>query len=56
MKKGDLDFVQYGDITVTKWKERGKNPVNLLSNMHNGSEKVNILRTNTKGVRESVPR
>lgn len=55
MKKGDLDFVQCGDITVTKWKDRGKNPVNLLSNMHNGSEKVNVLRTNTKGVRESVP-
>lgn len=55
MKKGDFDFVQCGDITVTKWKDRGKNPVNLVSNMHNGSEKVNVLRTNTKGVRESVP-
>jgi hypothetical protein len=51
MKKGYLDFAQSGDKSVTKWKDRGKNPVNLLSNMHNGSEKVNVLRTNALGVR-----
>ena len=54
MTKGELDFVQCGDITVTKWKDRGKNPVNLLSNMYNGSEKVSVLHTNTKGVCELV--
>lgn len=52
MKKGDIDFVQSGDITVTKWRDRGKNPVCLVSNMHDGFEKVNVLRTNSKGERE----
>lgn len=55
MKKGDIDFVQYENISITKWKDRGKNPVNMISNMHDGSEKVNVLRTNSEGVKISVP-
>lgn len=55
MKKGDIDFVQSGDITVTKQRDRGKNPVSLVSNMHDGSERVNVLRTNSKGEQVSVP-
>ncbi|XP_015379091.1 PREDICTED: uncharacterized protein LOC107173177 [Diuraphis noxia] len=55
IKKGDFDFVQSGDITVTKWKDRGKNPVIVVSNMHDGSKKINVLRTNSIGSRDSVP-
>lgn len=54
LKKGDLDFAQSGDITVTKWKDKGKNPVVVLSNMHDGSEKINVLRTNSTGSRDLV--
>lgn len=54
MKKGDIDFVQSGDITVTKWKDRGKKPVVVESNMHDGSENTNVLHTNSYGSRDSV--
>lgn len=42
-------------LVLLNGKTRGKNPVNVISNMHDDSEEVNVLRTNTEGVRDSVP-
>lgn len=44
-----------GDIGVSKWKDRGKKCVTVISTMHNAESKCFVLRTNNRGVRESVP-
>lgn len=33
MKKGDIDFVPCENISIKKWKDRGKNPVNMINDM-----------------------
>lgn len=54
MKIGDSDFAQAGDISVVKWKDRGKKSVNVVSNMHNPTKFNIVKRTNKTGERQEV--
>ncbi|KAG5893734.1 hypothetical protein JTB14_022342 [Gonioctena quinquepunctata] len=53
IKIGDSDFAQAGDISVSKWKDRGKKSVNV-SNMHNTTKFNIVKRTNKTGDRQEV--
>lgn len=35
MRLGESDYVQSGDISVTKWRDRGKKSVVVVSSLHN---------------------
>ncbi|XP_046678176.1 piggyBac transposable element-derived protein 4-like isoform X1 [Homalodisca vitripennis] len=48
------DFAQCGDISITKWADRGKKCVSVISSMCNPSETVKVMRSNGKGEREEV--
>lgn len=52
-KPGEIEFAQSGDISVCRWKDRGKKPVTVISNMHDGSSTEIVNRKNSKG--EKVP-
>lgn len=51
---GQSDFATCKEISVCKWKDRGKKAVTVCSNMHNASEIGQVLRTNKVGERENV--
>lgn len=55
MKMGDHDFVMDGDISVVKWKDRGKKCVLIGSTLHNSSQTTTVQRRNKKGDHETVP-
>lgn len=54
MRIGDSDFAQAGDISVVKWKDRGKKSVNVVSNMHNPTKFTTVKRTNKTGERQEI--
>ncbi|CAH1971335.1 unnamed protein product [Acanthoscelides obtectus] len=54
MTTRDSDFVQSGDISIRKWRDRGKKSVVVVSSMHNPSKQRSVLRTKMRGERESV--
>lgn len=54
LSKGQSDFVQCGDISISKWKDHGKKSVSVISNMHNPSKITKVLRRNNHGIREDV--
>jgi hypothetical protein len=43
-----------GDLSVAKWKDRGKKSVVVISSLHNPEIKEQVLRTNKEGHREAV--
>ncbi|KAI4469567.1 piggybac transposable element-derived protein 4 [Holotrichia oblita] len=55
MKRLEIDYAMFDDISACKWLDRGKAPVCVLSSMHNPSSKTTVLRKNAKGIREEVP-
>ncbi|XP_049954699.1 piggyBac transposable element-derived protein 3-like [Schistocerca serialis cubense] len=55
LKMGESDIIIGEDIGISKWKGRGKKCVTVTSTMCNAESKCFVLRTNNKGVRESVP-
>lgn len=54
MKFGNHDSASDGDISVTKWKDRGKKSVIVASNMHNPEEVTYVKRRNKVGERENI--
>lgn len=54
LKMGESDSVMAGDVTVCKWKDRGKKCVCVVSTMHNPLEEGHVLRKNKKGEKETV--
>lgn len=54
MKIGDKDGVIYGNTAISKWKDRGKKSVSIISTMHNPQETAQILRTQKDGTRKLV--
>lgn len=54
MKPGDSDFASSGNISYTKWKDRGKKSVIVISSFHDPSVKIDITRTNKKGEKEAL--
>lgn len=53
-KMGDTDFAQSDDVSISRWKDRGKKPVTVVSNMHNASATEIVLRTNSRGQRTPI--
>lgn len=53
---GDFDSVMDGSISITKWKDRGRNCVLMASNMHNPAAITSVMRTNREGRKEEVKR
>lgn len=51
---GESDFAMCGDISVTKWRDRGKKAVLVGSNMHKPSDKTTVNRKNKAGKKEVV--
>lgn len=54
MKIGDSDGVIYGNTAISKWKDRGKKSVTVISTMHNPQETAHILRTQKDETRKLV--
>ncbi|KAG8269740.1 hypothetical protein J6590_108806 [Homalodisca vitripennis] len=54
MEQGQYDAVQFGDLSVCKWKDHGKKSVSVLSNYHNPSKVVKVLRGDSTGTRKLV--
>ncbi|KAG5866483.1 hypothetical protein JTB14_027542 [Gonioctena quinquepunctata] len=56
MKLGDSDFAMSvdSDLSVSKWCDRGKKSVVIISSFHDPSVSKEVLRTNRIGVREDV--
>ena len=54
MKYGESDFAMANEISVCKWKDRGKKSVVVSSNMHTPSETTFVKRTNKEGRKEDV--
>lgn len=54
LKMGDSDFVQSGDISIVKWKDRGSKPVIIVSIFHNPANYSEVSRTNKKGEKEKI--
>lgn len=54
LKTGEIDFVTTEDITISKWKDRGKKAVNVISTMHKPDKIVKVLRTQKDGTRTEV--
>lgn len=54
MKTGDIDGAVSGDIGVSKWRDRGKKSVCVVSTMHNPLKKTKVLRTQKDGSRRLV--
>ena len=50
----ESDSVMAGNVAVSKWKDRGKKCVCVVSTMHNPLEKDHVLRENKKGEKETV--
>lgn len=48
MQHRDFDFIQSGNIGLTKWKGRGTKCVSVLSTIHDPSEAVIVERKNHK--------
>lgn len=55
LKRSESDFAQSGDISVSKWMDRGKKSVCVASNMHDPRLITTVKRTNHKGEKETVP-
>lgn len=54
IRKTEFDLVQAGEISVGKWKDRGKKCVSVVSSMYDASAITTVLRRNNEGVRENV--
>lgn len=52
-QSGEIEFAQSGDISVCRWKDRGKKSVTVICNMHDGSSTEMVNRNNNIG--EKVP-
>ncbi|KAI4456178.1 transposase is4 [Holotrichia oblita] len=55
-KWGDSDFAMAkdSDISVSKWRDRGKKTVVAVSSFHDPSTSKQVLRTNKTGIRKPV--
>ncbi|KAG5871567.1 hypothetical protein JTB14_023578 [Gonioctena quinquepunctata] len=54
MKGGDSDYASHGEISPTKWKDRGQKSLILLSAFHDPSRRVEIMRTNKTEQKEPL--
>lgn len=54
IKDDDDQFMDKDYVPMTRWKDRRKKPVTVVSNMHNGSSTENVLRTNSSGEKTSI--
>ncbi|XP_015375252.1 PREDICTED: piggyBac transposable element-derived protein 4-like, partial [Diuraphis noxia] len=54
LKQGQFDVVTSNEITISKWKDRGKKCVNVISNMHGGSCIGSVYRRDNLGVKQVV--
>ncbi|CAI6348589.1 unnamed protein product [Macrosiphum euphorbiae] len=54
LKQGQFDVVTSNEITISKWKDRGKKCVNVISNMHDGSCIGSVSRRDNLGVKQVV--
>jgi len=52
-KPGEIEFAHSEDKSVCRWKDRGKKPVTVISNMHDASSTEIVKRKNSKG--EKIP-
>lgn len=53
-KTGDYDSVSSGDLSVSKWKDRGKTSVMVVSSMHCTSEEAEVQRRNKTGEKVTI--
>ena len=53
--RSQSDHVQAGDISVSKWMDRGKKAVCIASSMHDPRKMTTAQRTNRHGEKETVP-
>lgn len=54
MKAGEHDGATDGEITISKWMDRGKKSVCVISTMHSASKTAHVLRTQPTGERKLV--
>ncbi|XP_072376163.1 uncharacterized protein, partial [Diabrotica undecimpunctata] len=54
MKMGEHDYFMSNDMSVVKWKDRGRKCVLVGSTMHNPLEITSVLRRKPNGEQESV--
>lgn len=54
LKMGEHDSVNCGDITVSKWKDRGKKCVVVASTMNKMTDKSTVQRMTKEGVKVTV--
>lgn len=54
LKMGESDFATSKEISISKWMDRGKKPVVIISTIHNPSENGVVKRKNKEGIREDV--
>ncbi|XP_025191739.1 uncharacterized protein LOC112591992, partial [Melanaphis sacchari] len=46
-KPGEIEFAQSEDVSVCRWKDRGKKPVTVISNMHDALSTEIVHRKNS---------
>lgn len=54
MKMGQFDSASCGEISISKWKDRGKASVMIVSGMHKSSDEAEVKRKNKTGERVIV--
>lgn len=54
MSIGEYDYASSEDISVSKWKDRGKKSVVVVSTFHDPQITTTIYRTNKEGKKEAV--
>jgi len=54
MQKGDIDYVQCDNISVSKWRDRGRKSVSVISSIHNASDTSLVKRQNFDGTSRMV--
>lgn len=54
LKFGDSDYAVCGEISVTKWKDRGLKSVVIVSNMHNPENSSTVERKDKCGNKQTV--
>ncbi|KAJ8890073.1 hypothetical protein PR048_009580 [Dryococelus australis] len=54
LKFGDSDYAVCGEISVTKWKDRGIKTVVVISNMHNPENSSTVERNDSYGNKQTV--
>ncbi|KAG8243156.1 hypothetical protein J6590_108659 [Homalodisca vitripennis] len=54
LNMGDSDFAADGEISVVKWKDRGKKYVKIISSMHDQEDFTEVERRNKRGEKVKV--